>query len=58
MRSAREYYERAIEFEELAKRADNPDLKKRYGDVADCYRLLAKERQRLIAEGVIKPELP
>jgi hypothetical protein len=58
MRSAREYYEKAVEFEKLARGADNPELKKRYADVAECYRLLAKERQRLIATGIIKPESP
>ena len=58
MRSVAEYLERAAEFEQLARAASEPTLRKRYADVAECYRLLASERQRLIATGAIEPELP
>jgi hypothetical protein len=54
MRSVDEYLERAVEFDKLASEASDPTLKKRYADVAECYRLLADERQRLIAAGAIK----
>jgi hypothetical protein len=33
-------------------------LKKRYADLAASYRLMAQERERLIAEGVIESEPP
>ncbi len=53
MRTVAEYLARAAEFDELANTAPHPDLKKRYADMAECYRLLAKERKRLAAEGII-----
>lgn len=58
MRSVAEYLSKAAEFDELAGLASEPALKKRYADVAECYRLLASERQRLIAAGAIKSEQP
>ena len=33
-------------------------LKKRYADVAECYRLLARECERLIATHVIATDMP
>jgi hypothetical protein len=51
MRTVAEYMAKAVEFDELANAADNLRLKKRYADLADCYRLLAKERVRLIFDG-------
>ena len=39
MRSVSEYLERAAEFEALAATASIELLKKRYGDIAACYRL-------------------
>ena len=53
MRSVTEYIDKAVEFSRLA--ADTPDqtLKKRYADLAACYRLLAQDRERLIAEGSV-----
>jgi len=57
MRSVAEYLARAAEFDELARRAsEQPVLKKRYIDIAECYRLLAEDRQRLIAAGEITSE--
>ena len=35
-----------------------PQPGKRYADVAECYRLLANERQRLIAAGAITSDQP
>jgi hypothetical protein len=57
MRSVGEYLARAAAFDELAKSTSEPSLQKRYADLADCYRLLADERKRLIAEGTIKSEM-
>ena len=51
MRSVAEYLERAAEFEALAATATVDVLRKRYGDIAACYRLLAKEREWLIGTG-------
>ena len=58
MRSVTEYLARAAEFDELARSTGEPSLKKRYADIAECYRLLAEDRQRLIAAGTIEPETP
>ena len=51
MRSVAEYIDRAVEFDRLAADTADPTLKKRYADLAACYRLLAQDRERLIAEG-------
>ena len=53
MRTTNEYLAKAVEFEDLAARTKQAGLKKRYGDLAECYRLLAAERQRLIAQGTV-----
>ena len=53
MRSVAEYVNKAAEFDALAARAIESAIKRRYADLAECYRLLAAERKRLIAEGVI-----
>jgi len=58
MRSVAEYLETAAEFDDLARLTSEPALKERYGDVAECYRLLASELQRLIETGALKPEQP
>ena len=59
MRSAKEYLARAAEFEALANRPGQiSTLKKRYADLAETYRGMAQERERLIAEGVIESEPP
>ncbi|MBT1515389.1 hypothetical protein KIP88_33390 [Bradyrhizobium sp. SRL28] len=58
MRSVAEYLERAAEFEALAATATVDVLKKRYGDIAACYRLLAKEREWLIGTGAIEGQQP
>jgi hypothetical protein len=46
--------EKAAEFEKLTKEVSEPVLKKRYADIAECYRLLANDLQRLIATGDIE----
>jgi hypothetical protein len=58
MRSVAEYLRRAAEFDELARSTREDTLRKRYSDIADCYRLLAEDRKRLIATGVIEPDGP
>ena len=56
LRSVAEYLARAAEFEDMANATHIPALQKRYSDIAECYRLLAHERQRLIDEGTIESE--
>ena len=53
MRSVTDYMLKALEFDGLAAATAEATLKKRYADLAECYRLLAAERQRLIIEGTI-----
>jgi len=55
MRTVAEYLDKAIEFETLAATSPEESLRKRFADIAACYRLLAKERERLIATGAIPP---
>jgi hypothetical protein len=57
MRSVEQYLARAAEFDDMANATSVPVLKNRYSDNAECYRLLAYERQRLIDEGVIESEM-
>jgi hypothetical protein len=54
VRSVGEYLAKAAEFDGLAASASKPTLKKRYADMAECYRLLASERQRLVETGAVK----
>jgi hypothetical protein len=56
VRSVAEYLEGAADFEALAATATVDVLRKRYGDIAACYRLLAKEREWLIGTGAIEGE--
>jgi hypothetical protein len=58
VRSVAEYLKMAAEFEALAAAATVDVLRKRYDDIAACYRLLAKDRERLIATGAIEGEQP
>jgi hypothetical protein len=53
MRSVSDYLDRANEFDRLTEQATNDTLKRRYTDIAECYRLLAQDRVRLIMEGAI-----
>ena len=58
MRTVAEYLARAAEFDELAKAASIEALQKRYTDIAECYRLLARERQQLIKSGSVQSDQP
>ena len=58
MRSVAEYLEKAAEFEALAGTTEVEGLRKRYADIAACYRLLAKDREWLIGTGAIQSEPP
>ncbi len=58
MRSVAEYLERAAEFEALAAATSIDTLKKRYVDIAACYRLLAREREWLISTAAIDGNEP
>ncbi len=58
MRSVAEYLKRAAEFDELARSTSEDTLRKRYSDIADCYRLFAGERKRLIETGAIESDRP
>jgi hypothetical protein len=51
MRTVAEYRAKAAEFAALAEETVTPALKKRYADMAECYRLLADERERLVKDG-------
>jgi hypothetical protein len=57
MRTVGEYFAKADEFQALADAAFDKSLQRRYADLADRYRLLAKERERLLAEGTIQPDI-
>lgn len=56
MRNVAEYLQKAEEFDRLAAATELPTLKKRYGDMAECYRMLADERQSLIKLGQLPPD--
>lgn len=56
LRSVAEYLERAAEFEVMAASTGVDVLRKRYADIAACYRLLAKDREWLIGTGAIGSE--
>jgi hypothetical protein len=58
MRSVAEYLDKAAEFDRLAADEADVSLKRRYADLAECYRLLAQERKRLISEGAIAKDRP
>ena len=53
MREVSEFIAKAEEFDARAAEAPDAALKRRYADLAACYRLLAAEREQLIAAGAI-----
>lgn len=57
MRSVVEYLQKAAEFEAMSTTTSIETMRKRYYDIAACYRLLAKDRERLIGTGAIDSEL-
>lgn len=58
MRSVNEYLKLAEQYAADAQAQPEPGLRKRFADIAECYRLLAEERRKLITEGKIQPEQP
>ena len=56
MRSIAEYLGRAAEFEKMAASTTVEVLRRRYADIAACYRLLAKDREWLINTGALGGE--
>lgn len=54
MRSVIEYLKLAEQYDADAQAQTEPGLKKRFADIAECYRLLAEERQKLVAAGKIE----
>jgi hypothetical protein len=58
MSGVAEYLGKAIGFEALAACAGDPSLKRRYADLAGCYRLLAEERLRLATERAVRSDEP
>jgi hypothetical protein len=57
MRSVEQYLEKATEFEAFAATSSSECMQKRFTDIAACYRLLARDRERLVATGAIPQEL-
>jgi hypothetical protein len=55
VRTVTEYLLKAVEFDDLAEAAPNSQFKKRYADLAECYRLLAEERKQQIATVTVLP---
>jgi len=58
VRTVTDYLLKAVEFDDLATFAPDDVLKKRYADLAECYRILAEERKRLIASDNPDPPRP
>ncbi len=55
MRTVTEYLLKAVEFDDLANTTPDEALRKRYADLAAGYRMLAEERNRLVATGTMIP---
>jgi hypothetical protein len=47
LKTAAEYMAQAFKFERMANTAPHPVFKKRYAALADCYRMLATEREAI-----------
>jgi hypothetical protein len=47
MRTVEQYLEKAADFDAFAATSSNELMKKRFADIAACYRLLARDRERL-----------
>ena len=58
VRSATSYLKQADAFADMANAASHPQLRRRLADLAECYRILARERNRLAAGGTIPSEAP
>jgi hypothetical protein len=58
MKMAAVYAAKAAEFDDLARRFDEPSVKKRYVDMADAYRLLAEDRKRHVDDKKLGRKVP
>ena len=47
MLSAVEYLEKAAEYDQLAKQTKDPSNKAKYANLAECYRYLARMREKI-----------
>ena len=56
MRTIAEHLAQAAEFDCLAGSTTDLQLKMRYAELAEAYRLLAKEREELIAIGALRSD--
>ena len=56
MRTITEHLAEAAELDRLATSTSSPELKMRYAELAEAYRLLAKEREELIAIGALRSD--
>jgi len=56
MRATAEHLAQAVEFDRLASSTPDPELKMRYAELAEAYRLLATEREKLMAMGALPSE--
>ena len=57
MRTVEQYLEKAAEFDAFAATSSDECMQKRFADIAAFYRLLARDRERLVATGAIPREL-
>jgi len=58
MRTVARYRRKAAEFDALASRDVEASLKQRFTNIADSYRLLAKERRRDIDDKKLDTKVP
>jgi hypothetical protein len=56
MRTVEQYLEKAAEFDAFAATSSDECMQKRFADIAACYRLLSRDRERLVATGAIPRE--
>lgn len=57
MRTVEQYLDKAAEFDAFVATSSDKCMQKRFADIAACYRLLARDRERLVATGAIPREL-
>jgi hypothetical protein len=56
MRTVEQYLEKTVDFDAFSATSSNEIMRKRFADIAACYRLLARDRERLVAMGAIPQE--
>jgi len=54
MRTVSEYLEEAREYDKLAKKTPDPEIKKHYVELAAAFRNIAEVRQRAVEKGAIR----